>query len=275
MPPNFENRTLYHGDNLDFLRGMDSGTIHLIATDPPFNKNRDFHATPDRLAEGAQFDDRWRWEEESHPRWMDGIKDDWPNVWAVIDLARTAAGDDMAAFLCFMAVRLVEMHRVLRDDGSIYLHCDDTASHYLKALMDAIFGRRNFRNDITWRRATSHNDPRRYGRIVDHILYYSKGRDPYWNGDAVSQARTPEEIREAYPSEDRRGRYRSDNMTGANATDGESGRPWRGYDVAARGRHWSVPRTGSYADYIERKFIRATDRSRVSTSGWTRSTPQV
>ena len=258
MPPNFENRTLYHGDNIDFLRGMDSGTIHLIATDPPFNKNRDFHATPDRLAEGAQFQDRWRWEEESHPRWMDGIKDDWPNVWSVIDLSRTAAGDDMAAFLCFMAVRLVEMHRVLRDDGSIYLHCDDTASHYLKALMDAVFGRANFRNDISWRRATSHNDPSRYGRIVDHILYYAKGREPYWNGDAITRPRNPEQIREAYPSQDRRGRYRAENMTGpshGSPAGAPSTQPWRGYDVHARGRVWSVPRTSPYAAYIEREFI--------------------
>ena len=258
MPPNFENRTLYHGDNLGFLRGMDSATIHLIATDPPFNKNRDFHATPDRLAEGAQFDDRWRWEEESHPRWMDGIKDDWPNVWSVIDLARTAAGDDMAAFLCFMAVRLVEMHRVLRDDGSIYLHCDDTASHYLKALMDAIFGRRNFRNDISWRRATSHNDPRRWGRIVDHLLYYAKGPGAYWNGDAITPPRTPDQIHEAYPSQDHRGRYRAENMTGpghGQLAGAPSTLPWRGYDVHARGRVWSVPRTSAYAAYIEREFI--------------------
>ena len=73
---NVENRTLYHGDNLEFLRGMNSGMVHLIATDPPFNKNRDFHATPDSLAAGARFSDRWRWDKDVHPEWEDQIKDD-------------------------------------------------------------------------------------------------------------------------------------------------------------------------------------------------------
>ena len=149
--PNFANRTLYHGDNLPFLRGMNSGTVHLIATDPPFNKGRDFHATPDSLAAGARFEDRWRWDKDVHPDWVDAIQDDWPAVWQVIEAARAAAGDDMAAFLAWLGVRLMEMHRVLRDDGSLYLHCDPTASHYLKALLDAIFGTQNFRNEIIWR----------------------------------------------------------------------------------------------------------------------------
>ena len=82
--------------------------------------------------------------------WVDQIQDDWPAVWEVIDAARAAWGDDMAAFLCFMGVRLIEMRRVLRDNGTLYLHCDPTASHYLKALLDAIFGRKNFRNEIVW-----------------------------------------------------------------------------------------------------------------------------
>ena len=112
---NFANRTLYHGDNLDFLRGMNSGTVHLIATDPPFNKGKDFHATPDSLAAGAKFQDRWSWADDVEGEWIDQIQDDWPAVWEVIDAARAAWGDDMAAFLCFMGVRLIETRRVLRD----------------------------------------------------------------------------------------------------------------------------------------------------------------
>ena len=91
--PNFANRTLYHGDNLPFLRGMNSGTVHLIATDPPFNKGRDFHATPDSLAAGARFEDRWRWDKDVHPDWVDAIQDDWPAVWQVIEAARADGGD--------------------------------------------------------------------------------------------------------------------------------------------------------------------------------------
>ena len=120
---NWQNRTLFHGDNLPFLRGMNSNSVHLIATDPPFNKNRDFHATPDSLADGASFQDRWSWERDVHQEWVDQIKDDFPHVMEVINGSRASYGDDMGAFLCFMGVRMLEMKRVLREDGSIYLHC--------------------------------------------------------------------------------------------------------------------------------------------------------
>ena len=172
---NFKNRTLYHGDNLDFLRGMNSETVHLIATDPPFNKNRDFHATPDSLAQGASFSDRWSWERDVHEEWTDSIIDDWPAVWEVIIAARAAYGDDMGAFLCWLGVRLMEMHRVLRPDGSIYLHCDSTASHYIKGIMDAIFGWKNFFNEITWKRYAVHSLSKNgFDNVVDHIFFYAK-----------------------------------------------------------------------------------------------------
>ena len=244
---NIANRTLYHGDNLPFLRGINSGTIHLIATDPPFNKGRDFHATPDSLAAGARFEDRWGWDRDVHEEWVDAIQDDWPAVWQVIEAARSAAGEDMAAFLCWLGVRLLEMHRVLRDDGSLYLHCDQTASHYIKAVMDAIFGHDQFRNDVVWRRATSHNDGNQFGRITDHILFYTKGTRWTWNGDEIAVPRTEEEIARDYPSddEDGRGRYRSSDLTAAGQRpSGESSIPWKDYDVDARGRHWSPPREG-------------------------------
>ena len=175
--PNFANRTLYHGDNLPFLRGMNSETVHLIATDPPFNKNRDFAAVPTALAAGAKFEDRWRWEEDVHQDWIDAIKDDWPAVWAVIDWSRLTYGDDMGAFLCWLGVRLLEMHRVLREDGSLYLHCDPTASHYLKTLLDAIFGRKNFQNEIIWSYRRWPSVQSRFQRMHDVILFYSKDAD--------------------------------------------------------------------------------------------------
>ena len=173
---NVQNRTLFHGDNLAFLRGINSNTIHLIATDPPFNKGRDFHATPDSLAAGAKFEDRWSWDKDVHQDWIDAIQDDWPAVWQVIEAARAAAGEDMAAFLCWLGVRLLEMHRVLRDDGSLYLHCDPTASHYLKSLLDAIFGRENFRNEIQWYYYNKMHDSRKklFASATDIILFYVK-----------------------------------------------------------------------------------------------------
>ena len=129
---------------------MNSESVHLIATDPPFNKNKDFHATPDSLAAGAQFQDRWSWRDDTHDDWLIEIQRDHPEVWTVITTAKTVYGDGMAAFLCWMGVRLLECHRVLKDTGSLYLHCDPTASHYLKLLMNAIFGKVNFRNEIVW-----------------------------------------------------------------------------------------------------------------------------
>ncbi len=179
--PNFANRTLYHGDNLDFLRGMNSGTVHLIATDPPFNKNKDFHATPDSLAAGAQFQDRWSWRDDLHDEWLIKIQRDEPEVWSVITTAKNVYGDDMAAFLCWLGVRLLEMHRILRDDGSIYLHIDHTAQAYGKALLDAIFGAQNFRNEIVWQRTTAHSDAKRFGANTDRILFYTKGQQWTWN----------------------------------------------------------------------------------------------
>ena len=186
MRPNFENRTLFRGDNLDFLRSINNGTIDLIATDPPFNKGRDFHATPDSLADGASFQDRWRWDEDVHPEWIDQIQDDWPGVWAVVDWTRMTHSDALAAFLCFMAVRLVAMRRVMKDSGSIYLHCDPTASHYLKTLMDAIFGPKCFRNEIVWCYAGGGQSKRDFPKKHDIILRYSKSPKGWvFNPDAV------------------------------------------------------------------------------------------
>ena len=183
--PNFKNRTLFHGDNLDFLRAINSETIDLIATDPPFNKGKDFHATPDSLAAGAKFQDRWSWADDVEGEWVDQITDDWPRVMTVINGARESYGDDMGAFLCFMGVRLLEMRRLLRPHGSIYLHCDPTASHYLKQLMDAVFGKKNFQNEIIWTYNVGGKSKKRWARKHDIILFYSKTPEFSFYGDAV------------------------------------------------------------------------------------------
>ena len=182
---NFANRTLFHADNLETLRGVNSACIDLIATDPPFNKSRDFHATPDSLARGARFEDRWSWDKDVHPEWVDAIKDDWPAVWAVIETARLAAGSDMAAFLCWLGVRLMECHRVLKDRGSLYLQLDYTAHAWGKCLLDGIFGRRNFRNEIVWCYTGPANTPRWFPRKHDDLLFYTKSGVFTFNRDAV------------------------------------------------------------------------------------------
>ncbi len=157
-----------------------------------------------------------------------------------------------------MAPRLVELHRVLKDTGSIYLHCDDTACHYIKLLMDAIFGVTFYRNHIVWRRATSHNDPKRFGRITDHILFYAKDKNPYWDGYAVATQKSDGKLQNSYPSRDERGYYRSGDLTGAlhgTAKGSPSTLPWHGYDVYAMGHCWSPPKTGLYARYIDENLV--------------------
>ena len=153
---------------------MNSETVDLIATDPPFNKGRDFHATPDSLAAGAKFQDRWSWERDVHQEWVDQITDDYPRLMEAIESARYAHSDGMGAFMCFMAVRLLAMHRVLKSTGSLYLHCDPTASHYLKAVLDAIFGWKNFRNEIIWMYGLGGSSKKYFSKKHDIILFYSK-----------------------------------------------------------------------------------------------------
>jgi len=181
---------MFHGDNLKFLRAMNSESVDLIATDPPFNKGKDFHATPDSLASGAKFMDRWSWERDVHQEWVDQLTDDYPKLIEAIESARYAHSDGMGAYLCFMSVRLLELRRVLKKTGSIYLHCDPTASHYLKAAMDAIFGHRNFRNEIVWSYNSGPRGKKDFGRRHDLILRYSKTTN-YSVDFECSQARTP------------------------------------------------------------------------------------
>ena len=229
--PNFSNRTLYHGDNLEFLQGMNSGTVQLIATDPPFNKNRDFHSTPDSLAAGGGFQDRWSWERDVHQAWLDQIKDDWPAVDSVIEASKLSYGMDMAAFLTFMSVRLLEMCRVLRDDGSIYLHCDPTAAAYLKALMDAVLGRQQFRNEIVWQRTESHNTASRYGNIADIILFYVKSDKAVWNRhfhEHGDQKYSDQQLKRFRHVDDDGRLYKLENLTGSRINSDSGKFEWRG-----------------------------------------------
>ncbi len=206
---NWRNRTLFHGDNLSFLSAMNSESVDLIATDPPFNKGKDFHATPDSLAAGAKFQDRWSWERDVHQDWVDQITDDHPKLMEAIESARHAHSDGMGAFMCFMAVRLLAMRRALKPTGSIYLHCDPTASHYLKACMDAIFGWRNFRNEVVWKRTpfsgSSKARAKQLPRDHDIILLYSKGGAHIWNQPTSPYGK---EYLKRFKWKDERGFYR-------------------------------------------------------------------
>ena len=278
---NIPNRTLAIMDNLTFLRSVNNECIDLIAIDPPFAANETFtqrprppiteqelaeeqalaalHGVPHNEGIGqTRVKDVWNWDEDVHPAWKAQIEDDYPKVFTVIEAVEACATENEAAYIAFMAVRLIECHRVLKPTGSMYLHCDDHANSYLRLLLDAVFGAENLRNQIVWRRATSHNDPSRYGRILDHILYYKKNDRPIWNGEDIASMKTAEEVQASYPSKDERGNYRSADLTGPlhNANQGSpSTMPWKGYDVYSMGRCWSVPKVGKYSEYIESNFI--------------------
>ena len=183
------------------------------------------------------------------------VADEQPALAYTIKAAGMTHGKGMQSYLTMMAVRLMEMHRVLKPTGSIYLHCNDSAGHYLKVLLDATFGPSCYRNHVVWRRATAHNDKYNYGRIVEYILYYGKTEKPRWNWEAAHTPKKGEDLKKAYPNNDTFGPVRSENLTGPNVRYGESGDPRHGYDVSARGRHWAPPRDGYYAEYIEQHFI--------------------
>ena len=138
---------MWTGDNLDIMRGMNSESVDLIYLDPPFNSNRTYSAPIGSEAAGAAFKDTWTLDDVD-VAWHGEIADKQPALYSIIDAAGLAHGKGMKSYLIMMAVRLLEMNRLLKTTGSIYLHCDSTASHYLKLLMDCIFGKSNFRNEI-------------------------------------------------------------------------------------------------------------------------------
>ncbi len=179
---NFPDNILYEMDNLDVLRGMNSETVDLIATDPPFNTKRNrsgtagFYVDNWRWGDTGILPDQWKWN-EVHPVWLEEIKDENQVLFEVIEAAGACHGQDIAAFLCFLSVRLLEMRRVLKPTGSIYLHCDHTANSYIRMVMDAIFGHRNFRNEIVWFYKTGGTSKRWFSRKHDTILFYAKSRE--------------------------------------------------------------------------------------------------
>lgn len=245
---------LYYGDNLDVLRRhIGDETIDLIYLDPPFKSNQDYNvlfAEKDGTGAAAQFkafEDTWGWNMQSLAMYQE-IVEGGGRVSDVMQAFRKFLGtNDMLAYLTMMAPRLVELHRVLRPKGSIYLHCDPTASHYLKLLMDAVFGPVNFRNEIIWRRTGSHNSARRYGPIHDTILFYAKTRDHVWNRQY--RPYLAGYVKSFFNKNDERGPYRSQTLTGSGRRAGESGKAWRSYDPTSKGRHWAFP--GAIAEELE------------------------
>ena len=248
LEPNFRNRTVWTGDNLFVLRGMNSACVDLVYLDPPFNSNRTYSAPIGSEAAGAAFKDAWT-KDELDVGWHGEIADREPALHAVLRAAELAHGTSLFAYLVMMGIRLLELRRILKPTGSLYLHCDPTASHWLKAVLDALFGPAQFRNEIIWRRTKGRSDANRFGRVHDTLLYYV-GRDGgIWN--PVYLDHDPKYVERAYRYRDPElGCWRAGDLTASGTTEGESGAPWRDIDPGQVGRHWATPSKGGMNDFI-------------------------
>ena len=182
-----ENRTIFENDNLHILSGLDTDTIDLIYLDPPFNSNRTFEAPISSEAAGAGFKDSWTLDDLDNASHGE-LADKEPELYHTISATEFSHGKAMKAYLIMMSIRMLEMHRILKPTGTIYLHCDDNANHYLKMMMDSIFGKDNFRNEIIWQRAVTSKGNLKKGlaRDSDTILRYSKTNTFVWNPKAVT-----------------------------------------------------------------------------------------
>ncbi len=216
--------SLYYGDNLEVLRNRDdfpNDSIDLIYLDPPFNSKRDYNVlykTPtghDSDSQITAFEDSWHWGDQAEREYLELVRQTNTELSELIQSLRKFLKEtDMMAYLVMMANRLLEMHRVLKPNGSLYLHCDPTASHYLKIVLDGVFGKENFRNDITWKRTTAHNDAKRFGANTDTILFYSKSDDCQFHP-----------VFQAY-NDEYKARFRNSDP---------DGRKWSDYDLTAKG----------------------------------------
>lgn len=233
---------LFYGDNLDVLRRhIRNESVDLIYLDPPFNSNASYNVIfkkADGSVPEAQlmaFEDTWRWTLETEAVYDDIIMSGHDNLGQLLQSFRMFLGqNDMMAYLVMMAVRLKEMYVKLKPTGSLYLHCDPTACHYIKLVLDALFGPAKFRNEIVWKRTSAHNDPKRYGRNIDTILFYTKGDTWTWNQQYKKHDET---YLKRFRRQDADGRYWGDWDLSAKGLSGG------GYEYEYKGAKslWRVP----------------------------------
>lgn len=231
---------LYYGDNLEWLRNHDAfpnESIDLIYLDPPFNSKADYNVIftepggeKKSQAQIQAFDDSWHWEKEAAANAITELTTTRPDIVEFVEWLgerRDKKSTSTAAYLSMMAVRLIELHRVLKPTGSIYLHCDTTASHYLKILQDQIFGADTFRNEIVWKRTSAHSDSGVFGNAHDVLLYYSKGKE--FTHNKQYQLYDEGYIASHYRMKDEKGRlYRTSDLTAMGLSGGGYTYEWNG-----------------------------------------------
>lgn len=240
---------LYYGDNLEVLRlHVKDESVDLIYLDPPFNSNASYNVLFAEHGEKAAsqikaFEDTWQWDQESARMYFETVSAGGEAANALQAFYTLLGESNMMAYLAMMAPRLVELRRALKSTGSIYLHCDPTASAHLRLLMDAVFGVKNFRSEIIWKRIHAHNSAKRYGPIHDTLLFYSKTSAYCWNNLRQPYEKEYQEKYFKFDDHDGRGLYWTGDITGSGVRHGETGKPWRGFDPTAKGRHWMLPPT--------------------------------
>ena len=243
QPP---SNSLYFGDNLQVMReSIADASVDLVYLDPPFNSARDYNilfASPEGASSEAQitaFEDSWHWGEQAEREFGEIVRSGNTDVAEMIQALRRFLGEtDMMAYLTMMANRLLELHRVLKPGGSLYLHCDPTASHYLKVVLDGVFGKAQYRTEISWRRQSAHNDAKQgrkqFGNVRDVILFYSKSEHWTWNWlyTPYDQSYIDDFYKHIEPGTGRR--YRLSDITGP----GGAGKGNPQYEVMGITRYW-------------------------------------
>ncbi|MGQ9586399.1 MAG: site-specific DNA-methyltransferase [Anaerolineae bacterium] len=240
--------TLYYGDNLDILRRyVADESVDLVYLDPPFNSKATYNVLfgeqngSQAAAQIKAFDDTWRWDQAAAQAYQEVVEAGGKVSQAMQAFRALLGENDMLAYLAMMAPRLVELRRVLKPTGSLYLHCDPTASHYLKVLMDAVFGPGNFRTEIVWKRSGAHSDTkqgrRQHGRIHDLILFYIKGDDWVWNPQYTAYDDAYLDSAYSYTDPDGR-RWKSSDLTGPGGA--AKGNPY--YEFMGVSRYWRYTR---------------------------------
>jgi len=239
---------LYYGDNLDVMgRHIKDESIDLVYLDPPFNSSQDYNVLfkeqngSRSAAQIKAFEDTWHWDQGAAEAYEQVVEGGGRVAEAMRAFRTFLSESDMMAYLAMMAPRLIELRRVMKPTASIYLHCDPTASHYLKMLLDSIFGAGNFLNEIVWKRTHAHGSSRRYGPLHDVILFYGKCHDYFWANYQMSHATGYIEKHFRMLDESTGKRFAAITLTGSGVRHGESGKPWRGIDPTKVGRHWALP----------------------------------
>jgi adenine specific DNA methylase Mod len=239
---------LFYGDNLDVLREhVADESVDLVYLDPPFNSNANYNILfKSKTGDGADaqieaFEDTWHWNDKAEDAFDQVARSGNTKAFDLLNAMRGFLGEnDMMAYLAMMAIRLIELHRVLKPTGSLHLHCDPTASHYLKLLLDGVFGPTNFLNEIIWKRTSAHSSAKGFGPVHDTIFFYAKSPHYVWN--AGFQPYDENYLKAFYTHVDADGRrWRRPDLTGAGTRNGETGKEWRGINVTAKGRHWAWP----------------------------------